>query len=176
MTTRILWSLILKTLGMWLIVNSLISLPGIIHSVSDILTNPLSLTTATIEISYLTLVSVFYFLIFRFMILRSHLTIDFLKLEKGFEKAQFDLTISHKKLLKIIIILIGGVLFARAIPNLIDNLYSFITEDLLLSQSPKTINMVIYSIQVIISFLIMTNSDFVQRYINKKGGETEVIG
>ena len=176
MTTRILWSLILKALGMWLIINGLISLPGIIHSVSDVLTNPFSLTTLTIEISYLTLVSVFYFLIFQFMILKSHVTIDFMKLERGFENTRFDLTISHRKLLKIIIILIGGVLFARAIPNLIDNFYSFITEDLLLSQSQKTTNMIIYSFQVIISFLIMTNSDLVQRYINKKSGETEVIG
>lgn len=176
MTTRILWSLVLKTLGMWLIINGLISLPGIIYGISNILTSPFSLTSITIEIAYLTLITVFYFLIFQFLILKSKWTVDFLQLEKGFEETRINLTISYSKLLKIIIILIGGVLFARAIPNLVENLYSFITDDVLLSQSPKTINMIIHSMQVIISFLIMTNSDLVQRYINKKGGEAEVIG
>ena len=125
MKTRTLWTLVLKTLGMWLIINGLISLPAIIYSVSDILTNPFSLTTITIEIAYLTLLIIFYFLIFQFLILKSKWTIDFLKLEKGFEGTRINITTPHKKLLKIIIILIGGVLFARAIPNLIENLYLF---------------------------------------------------
>jgi hypothetical protein len=158
---------------MWLIINGLISLPGLIKSVSDILESPFSLTGITIEIAYLTLVIVFYVLIFQFLILKSHRTVDFFKLEKRFEHTQINLTMSYRKLLKISIILIGGILFARAIPNLVENLYSFIKEDLLFSQSNKTINTIIYSTQAVLSFLLMTNSGIVQRYINKKNGEAE---
>jgi hypothetical protein len=175
MTTRTLWYLILKTLGMWLIITGLISLPALITSVSDILTKPFSLTTMSIEIAYLTLVSIFYFLIFQFMILRSHRTIDFLKLEKRFEHTRIELTTPYSKLLKIIIILIGGILFLKAVPNLIEQVYLFVTEDLFFSQSQQTINTIVYSTQAVISFLIMTNSGMVQRYINKKNGETEQL-
>ncbi|MDF3025960.1 MAG: hypothetical protein K0S23_267 [Fluviicola sp.] len=160
---------------MWLIITGLISLPSLIRSVSDILAKPFSLATLTIEIAYLTLISTFYFLIFQFMILKSHRTIDFLKLEKRFEHARIELAIPYSKSLKTIIILIGGILFLKAVPNLIEYIYSFSTEDLFFSQSQKTINMIVYSTQAVISFLIMTNSGIVQRYINKKSGETEQL-
>jgi hypothetical protein len=156
-----------------LFIHGLISLPGTIFSLLEILSQLHSQSYAFVELSYLVLSIVFYILILYYMILKSEWTIDVLKLEKGFEETRIDLTMPYSKLLRIVIILIGGIVFIKAIPNLVENVYLFMSGDLLFNQSPKTVSMIIYSAQAILGFLIMTNSDIVQRYINKKSGEAE---
>jgi hypothetical protein len=173
MTIRTFWHLILKTLGIWLFINGLLSLPVMIYTVLNVFSNSYSNSFALGEISYFVLAIAFYLLIFQFLILKSQWTIDLLKLERGFEDTRIDLTIPFSKLLRIVIILIGGIIFIQAIPYLVENLYLFITGNLPFNQSFTTLKLIIHSAQAIVGFLIMNNSDLVQRYINKKSGEAE---
>lgn len=168
MSMRNFWLICLKTLGMWLIINLFISLPNMIYNLITLFTTPDSGMNVTIGITNAVFVSVIYLLIFQFLILRSHQTIDFLKLDKVFEGIRIHLAIPYEKLLKIVIILIGGVLLIDAIPNLVENIYSFIDDDPFFGQTLKTINIVIYSTLTIMSLLIMTNPNMVRRYITKK--------
>lgn len=168
MSSRNFWLLSLKTLGMWLIINLFISLPGMIYNLIAFFTVPASGMDITIRIANAVFVLVIYFLIFQFLILRSHRTIDFLKLDKAFEGIRINLAIPYNKVLKIVIVLIGGALLIDAIPNLTENIYLFIEDDLFLSQDVKTINIIVYSILAVISILIMTNSNLVRSYITKK--------
>lgn len=161
MKMRSFWHLALKTLGMWLIINSIISLPVTINSILTGLIHSFSWSYVIVETAYLTSLLVFYFLILQFLVLKSQRTIDFLKLEKGFEEIRINFIIPYDKLLKIVIILIGGILFVKAAPKLAESLY-------LSDQGLKTIDIVIYSSQAFIGFLIMTNSNFVRRYITKE--------
>lgn len=168
MSSRNFWLICLKTLGMWLIINLFISLPNMIYNLIALFTTPDSGMNVTIGISNAVFVSVIYFLIFQFLILRSHRTIDFLKLDKAFEGIRVNLAIPYNRLLKIVILLIGGALLVNSIPNLVENIYLYLEDDLLFSQSLKTINIIIYSTLTIISLLIMTNTNVVRRYITKK--------
>ena len=165
---RNFWLICLKTLGMWLIINLFISLPNMIYNLITLFTTPASGMNVTIGIANAVFVSVIYFFIFQFLILRSHQTIDFLKLDKVFEGIRIHLAIPYEKLLKIVIILIGGALLIDAIPNLVENIYWFTEDDILFSQSLKKINIIIYSTMAFISLLIMTNSTIVRNYITKK--------
>jgi len=168
MSSRAFWLLSLKTLGMWLIINLLVSLPGMIYNLIDLLTNSTSGVDVTIEFAYFTFVFVIYILIFQFLILRSHRTIDFLKLNKAFEGIRINLKITYNKLLKIVIVLIGAALLIKVIPSLVENIYLLIKGDLVFSQGPAMVNTIIYSTLALISLLIMTNSNLVGHYINKK--------
>ena len=172
MSMRNFWLICLKTLGMWLIINLFISLPNMIYNLITLFTTPDSGMNVTIGITNAVFVSVIYLLIFQFLILRSHQTIDFLKLDKVFEGIRIHLAIPYEKLLKIVIILIGAVLLIDAIPNLVENIYSFIDDDPFFGQTLKTINIVIYSTLTIMSLLIMTNPNMIRRYITKK----QVVG
>lgn len=172
MSLRNFWLICLKTLGMWLIINLFISLPNMIYNLITLFTTPDSGMNVTIGITNAVFVSVIYLLIFQFLILRSHQTIDFLKLDKVFEGIRIHLAIPYEKLLKIVIILIGAVLLIDAIPNLVENIYSFIDDDPFFGQTLKTINIVIYSTLTIMSLLIMTNPNMIRRYITKK----QVVG
>lgn len=168
MSSRSFWLLSLKTLGMWLIINLLISLPGMIYNLINLFTTPTSGLDVTIEIAYSVFVFVIYMLVFRFLIVRSYRTIDFFKLEKAFEGIRINLKITYNKLLKIVIVLIGGALLIKVIPYLVENIYLLINGDLASSQSQALMNIIIYSTLALISLLIMTNSNVVRHYINKK--------
>lgn len=115
----------------------------------------------------------FYLLVLRFAVLKTQGIIDLLKLEKGFEETRIDITLPFQKVLRIIIILMGGFLFISAIPILIETIYSFLKEDRIFTDSPRSLAIITNAVQAIVGFLIMTNSDIVQRYINKKSGEAE---
>lgn len=173
MAIRTFWHLILKTIGIWLFIHGLISLPGMIYTVIDAMANPFSRSFAAVEVAYLILAIAFYVLILQFLILKSQWTIDALKLEKGFEETRIDITLPYNKVLRIIIILIGGIVFVTAIPNLVEHLYLFLTEERIFKDSPRAAPIIMGIVQSIIGFLVMTNSDIVQRYINKKSGEAE---
>ncbi len=168
MSSRAFWLLSLKTLGMWLFINLLVSLPGMIFNLINLFTTPTSGADVTIEIAYSVFVFVIYTLVFQFLILRSHRTINFFKLEKAFEGIRVNLKITYNKLLKIVIVLIGGALLIRVIPNLVENIYLFVKGDLVSNQNPTMISIIIYSTLALISLLIMTNSNIVRHYINKK--------
>ena len=173
MAIRTFWLLLLKTIGIWLFIDGLISLPGMIYTVIDVMANPFSRSFAAVELAYLILAIAFNVLILQFLILKSQWTIDALKLEKGFEETRIDITLPYNKVLRIIIILIGSIVFVTAIPNLLENLYSFLTEDRQFKDSPRAAPLIKGIVQSIVGFLMMTNSDIVQRYINKKSGEAE---
>lgn len=168
MSLRNFWLICLKTLGMWLIINLFISLPNMIYNLITLLTTPASGMNVAIGIANAVFVCIIYFLIFQFLILRSHRTIDFLKLDKVFEGIRIHLSIPYEKLLKLVIILIGGTLLIDAISNLVENIYWFSEDNILFSQGLKTTNIIIYSTLTIISLLIMTNTKVVRRYITKK--------
>lgn len=175
MTIRTFWHLIIKTIGIWIFIQGLISFPGLamklILASGGFYGSPAEffLTEGFVLVVLITS----YILVLRYLVLKTQRVIDLLKLEKGMEETRIDFTLPYKKVLRIIILLIGGIVFILAIPNLIENLYSFITEDRPFKESPRATSLIIGVVQAIIGFLVMTNSDIVQRYIDKRSHEAE---
>lgn len=114
-----------------------------------------------------------YLLVLRYLILKTQNIINLLKLENGMEETRIDLSIPFEKLLRITVILIGGILLVSAIPSILQNFYLFITEQFTLKDSPRSLVLITSALQAIIGFLVMNNSDVVLRYIQKKSGESE---
>lgn len=175
MTIRTFWHLIIKTIGIWIVIHGIMSVPSMVTSALVAYQSPYADSPVFfgIEVLYFIIPILFYLLVLRFLVLKTQSIIDLLKLEKGFEETRIDITLPYNKVLRIIIILIGGIVFITAIPSLVENLYSFITEDRPFNASPRATSLIVGVIQSITGFLVMTNSDIVQRYINKKSGEAE---
>lgn len=174
MSIRTFWHLIIKTIGIWIVIHGIMSLPTIVMNLIMIYNNPYgSRGEITFEALFFIIPILFYLLVLQFLVLRSKSIIDWLRLEKGFEETRIDISLPYHKVLRIIIILIGGFILLTAIPKLFENLYSFITEDRPFKESPRATSLIIGIIQSIVGFLLMTNSDIIQRYINKKSGEAE---
>ncbi len=175
MTIRTFWHLIIKTIGIWTVIHGIMSVPSLIISALVAYESPYadSAVFIGIEALYFIIPVLFYLLVLRFLVLKTQNIINLLKLEKGLEETRIDITLPYHKVLRIVIILIGGIVLVTAIPNLVENLYSFITEDRPFNSSPRATSLIIGVIQSIVGFLVMTNSDIVQRYINKKSGDAE---
>lgn len=175
MTIRTFWHLIIKSMGIWIVIHGIMSLPGMITQFLVTYNTAYLSKTEFIftELFYFVVPILFYLLVLRFLVLKTQGIINLLKLEKGFEETRIDMALPFNKVLRIIIILMGGFLFVSAIPVLIETIYSFLKEDRIFSDSPRSLAIITNAVQTIVGFLIMTNSDIVLRYINKKSGESE---
>lgn len=174
MTVRTFWHLIIKSMGIWIVIHGIMSLPELVLDFLTVYNAPYGTSEViAFQILFLIVPVIFYLFVLRFLVLKSQSVIDLLKLEKGFEEAKIDISLSYNKILRIIIILIGGILLITAIPNLFENLYTFLRENLPFNASPRATSLIAGIFQSITGFLIMTNSDIVQQYINKKSGEAE---
>lgn len=175
MTIRTFWHLIIKTIGIWIVIQGIMTIPEIVMNFIMAYGSSYSGSVGFIatEALYFIVPILFYLLVLRYLVLRTQEMINLLRLEKGFEETRIDLHLPFGKVLRIIIILAGGFLFVSAIPTLIETLYLFITGDIPFSVSPHSLAIIKQAVQATVGFLIMTNSDIVQRYINKKSGEAE---
>lgn len=175
MAIRTFWHLIIKTIGIWIFIQGLLSLPGLVMNLLVAYESPYNNATGFIltEVLMFVVPVAFYIFVLRYLVLKTQSIINLLRLEKGMEEMKIDISLPFDKILHIIIILIGGFIFVLAIPSLIKAFYLFINEELAFRESPRTLDIISNSVQAIIGFLIMNNSDIVQRYINKKSSESE---
>lgn len=175
MSIRTFWHLIIKTLGIWIVLHGIMSIPQLVMNFFVVYGSPYGSNPVSMGIEALLIIIpiLFYLLILRVLVLKTQWIIDTLKLEKGLTETRIDLSIPFEKLLRIIVILIGGIMFVLAAPILLKLLYLFITENLSFRDSPQSLEIITNALQTIIGFLIMNNSDIVLRYIHKKSGESE---
>ena len=174
MTIRTFWHLIIKSMGIWIVIHGIMSLPELVMDFLTVYNAPYGTSEViAFQILFLIVPIIFYLFVLRFLVLKSQIVIDLLRLEKGFTDTKIDISLPYDKVLRVIIILIGGILLVTAIPNLFENLYSFLTENLPFNASPRSTSLIVGILQSISGFLIMTNSDTVQGYIKKKSGEAE---
>lgn len=174
MAIRTFWHLIIKTIGIWIVLQGIMSIPAIVMNILMASSNSyVSSSELSIEILFFITPIAFFILVLWFLVLKTESIIDVLRLDKGMEEVRIDINLPYQKVLRIIIILLGGFLLISAIPGLVENLYLFITEHQPFNLSPRTSGLIIGIVQAIVGFLVMTNSDIVQRYINKKSGEAE---
>ncbi len=175
MTVRTFWHLIIKSLGIWIVIHGIMSIPDFVVRVVAAYASPYvdSPIYIGIEVVFFAIQVLFYLFILRFLVLKTQWIIDTLKLEKGFNETKIDFSLPFDKVLRIIVILMGGFIFVTAIPTLIEAVYLFISDDVPFRDSPRSLIIISNGVQAAIGFLMMNNSDLVLRYVKKKSGESE---
>ena len=99
--------------------------------------------------------------------------IDKLKLERGLEEANLDISITLKTVLTIATIVIGGLIFVDAFPMLCKQIFFFIQQKSVFREDPQFSWIIFYSIKVLIGYLLMTNSKLVIEFIGKRTESTD---
>jgi hypothetical protein len=156
MTPRSLFNIFLKTLGILFIKDILALVPQLLSVFYMIKYNQegVGITLAMTLLLLLMYTVVAYYLIFR-----SDLIIDKLKLEQGFDQETLPLSIHRSTILSICIIIIGGLLVAEEIPNFFRQLYSYFQETrMTFGQTNPTLSYAIVSVvKIIVGLLLMGN-------------------
>ena len=169
MEIKTFWNIILKGIGLWLFVNCLYIFPQIASI----------LLTSQIEVGWNTFIPEMLFGIFAIMtylfiaslfLLKSPWIVSKLKLEKHFTENRIDINTSQNIVLKIIIILFGGITLADSFPNLIRETFQFLQQKELFKNYRDTSWLIFHSIKSLIGYLLITNSSGIAKFIDKQKG------
>lgn len=112
---------------------------------------------------------VVYFFILWLFVFKTSWLIDKLHLEKGFEDEKIELNIQLATILPIAIIVTGGLLIINSLPNLCKEIFTFFQiKSLSWQESSQTGWIILYLVEVILGYLLMTNSRQISEFINKR--------
>jgi hypothetical protein len=164
MTKRDLFILALKLFGVFSIISGIFTtLPG---NASIILTN-----FDLISIILIVGILVVYIGLFVLLILKAGYLVDKLRLPKGFDEERIDLgNLDSPAIIKISLMIIGGLLFINNIPIFLSYLvYSFKAEQIgITSNNDYLFKLGVSAINIIIGYLIFTNTGSLSKVLNKE--------
>ena len=161
------WRIILKGIGLWFLVESIYIVPQLMSTIS-VIDNEVGWSNLLIVWGINLFVFLIYILIVRLFLFKSDWLINTLKLEKNFTQEKIDISISTESILKIIIIIIGGLIFVQGLPNLIAEIYQFIQQKELIKNYPEVSWLIFHFLKTLFGYLMMTNSKIIEKYINKE--------
>jgi hypothetical protein len=108
-----------------------------------------------------------YILILFFFVFKPNLLIDKLKLDIGFEEGKIDLSNNSSSILRIAVIVIGGLMFVDSFPALCRSVFTFFQQESLFRNYPKAAWIIFDLLKTIIAYLLFTNSKSIVKIIEK---------
>ena len=128
MTPRSLFAIIIKIIGIYLIVEAITFLPQLISTMymygRQISESPLQ---DTLEAGFFILLAVrTYLLTLRYCLFKTDWIIDKLHLDKGFSEEKIEINIHRSTVLKIAVIVIGGVMVVDSLPLLCTQVFTYV--------------------------------------------------
>lgn len=164
------WKIVLKGIGLWLLLKCFEIIPQFFSHLSFSEGN---LVWDTLIILWLANIAILVVLILivRVFLFKTQWIINVLKLDKHFTEQRIDVNISGTKLLSIVTIIIGALIFLQGIPLLFSELLKLLspkenTNEIL--QTTDAYWTIYHFIRTLAGLLIMTNSKFIVNLIDKQ--------
>jgi hypothetical protein len=171
MSVRNFWTVFLKILGIWLVIGGVTTVLQFLSAFSYIGTYNLNSWNILSTIGLLLLtISVYIFALWLFVFKTSWL-IDKLQLEKGFQEEKIEFNIQRSSVITIATIVIGGLIFVDSLPQFCRQTFIFFQQKSMLVENPTTGWIIFHFIKTVIGYLLMTNSKYVVRFIEKQNKE-----
>jgi len=168
MSPKSFFMIVVRIVGIFLFMNVLTGLPMTISLLSTVGVYREGFAITPL-IVFIILMAIFLSLIVYYLLIKPEKLIEYFDLDKRFEEEKFELNFSRTVILKISIIIIGGITLFNQVPKFLQELFVFWRQkNILWQEDPETSNL-IFSIVIIVSsyFLIYYNEKIVQ-YIEKK--------
>jgi hypothetical protein len=169
MSPKSLLNIILKIIGLFVIKDVLVLLPQLLSSIFY-LSKPGVADDAAWGLGMTILILFIYGLFSYYLVFKSGLIIEKLKLEKGFDEDTIAFNIHRSTILSIAIIVIGGLIIADEIPNLCRQLFMYFQEKrMTYGQTDPTLSFTVLSVaKIIIGFLLISYQKLIVNYIELK--------
>jgi hypothetical protein len=169
MTPRSLFNIILKILGIFFIKDFLVALPELLSTVSFIFIAD-SVGEKIISSLTILLIISMYGAIGYFLIFKTGLIIDKLKLDKGFNEENIPLNIHRSTILSISIIVIGGYLAISEIPNFLRQLYFYFQQKRMsyIQPNQSAQYIIVSASKIVIGYLLMREQRWIVNFIESK--------
>lgn len=167
MTPRTFWLILIKLIGIYFIFDSLNVVVPFITGTFYVFKGSSDYPVFQIVSGFIVVIGV-YFLIFWYAIFRADSVVDKLRLETGFTETKFDINIHRSTILKIAVIVMGGLMFANVLPILCNDIFSYLrstTANIVLRETTQSGWMIYYFVKLLVSLFMMTNSRLVVNFI-----------
>ena len=165
------WKIIIKSIGLWLLINCVWIIPQFASTLSFI--NGEVNWNSLIQVWIICIITiVVYIFAIRLFLFKSEWIVRVLKLDQNFTEERIGLEIPAKTVLTIIITLIGGIWFLKSFPTLISSTFDFLRQKELIKNYRETSWLIYYLISTVVGFLVMTNGKWVCKYIWKESSES----
>ena len=172
MTIRTFWTIFIKILGIWLVLDCVTVIPQFISTLFNTDSNDTGQDFAlSIVLLLLTIGS--YLFILRLFVFKTAWLIDKLHLNKGFDEEKIDLNIQLSSILTVTTIVIGGLMFVDSLPQLCKQTFVFFQQKNRFSESPTSGWIIFHLAKTILGYLLMTNSKQVVSFIDKQTDHNE---
>jgi len=169
MTVRTFWTIVIKILGLWLVVDCVTVITQLLTALSFLTANNTdNYTGLGVSIALLLLPIVLYIFILLLFVFKTAWLIDKLHLDIGFIEEKIELNIQLSTVLTIATIVIGGLMLVDSLPQLCKKTFMFLQEQKMFKESPNSAWIIFYLAKSIIGYLLMTNSRFVVGFIVKQ--------
>ena len=161
MSARNFWTIFLKILGIWLVINGITTLTQFISAVSYLSFNEKENFLAFLYIAVLFILIIgVYYSIFRFFVFKTSWIIDKLKLENGFAEGNIGLTMNG-----------SSVIFINSFPLFCKEIFNYFQQKRMFNENYSSGWIVLHFVKSVLGYLLMTNSTFVVRFIEKQDKE-----
>jgi len=169
MTIRTFWTIILKILGIYLVLDSFKVIPQFISTLYTFASDPdqTRLVFIWTFVYLMSTVGQYVFILWLFVFKTAWL-IDKLHLEKGFSEERIEFNIPRSTVLSIAIILIGGLMFVDSLPQFCNQTFSYFQQQNMYRQNPNSGWIIFHLVKTTIGYLLMTNSQFIVNFIDRK--------
>ena len=168
MTPKFFWTYSLKIFGLYAIWQSILILPQFFSITYLSVENK---TVFLVQILILLIYLVLYAALGYYCVYKTKLVIDKLKLENGFNDEVININIHRSSLLKIAIIIVGGIMLADSLPLLTSNLFQYFQNSAYSSKfkdnrySPLVI---LYMLKVVIGYFMVADNRLIVNFIERK--------
>jgi hypothetical protein len=166
MTIKTFWTIFLKIIGIYLILDSLTIIPQLFTSLAFSYNQDFTVGLIMILFAVVILTLV-YFLVLRYCIFKTGWLIDRLRLTDGFDEEKIELKIHRSTVLSISIIVVGGIVFIDSLPQLCKELYHYFQQKSH-TMNPSSGWLIFYTIKTILGILLMTYHRLIVNLIERK--------
>jgi hypothetical protein len=161
MSVRTFWIICIRIIGFWILLEWAMVLPTLILLL-------LSFQLGIKDIGYFLFLIGCYVGILQLLIFRTTWIIDTLKLEKGIREEKIENNFSYPTILQIGIIIIGGMSLINALTGLSREIYFLFQENIPFKDSSYKANIIVNILQILIAYLLMTNSRWFVELLHKE--------
>ncbi len=111
---------------------------------------------------------IFYFTIVYCLLFKTSKLIQWFQLEKDFDTNTVNLGLSTTAIIRIAVIVLGGLMFIDNLSTLISQLLTFFQQELLFKNYSNAQPLIFSFIKTVVGYLLFTNSAFVARLIEQQ--------
>jgi hypothetical protein len=176
MAPRTLWTIILKTFGIYIVLQVYSPLTQLTYFILMVMNHQFGDNGQTFGNAVQAFgfaffsISIYLFMVIAFLF-RTDWIIDKLKLDKSIKEEKLELNVHRSTVLTIIVLLSGILLFVDSLPQFLKELYSYyavVNSYLHFKDYPRASFIIIQLVKLLISIFMVTSSRLIVNFIERK--------